>query len=106
MTDAAAKIDIALGDISRLEDVVDRDALRDVCRSFFDLFSLSVRVFSAGGTLLADVHEKLEIHDYLQQFPEGDDRDNDGIIDSIDVCDPETILPGGARMASRPRVSA
>lgn len=71
MTDAAAKIDIQLGDISRLEDVVDRDALRDVCRSFFDLFSLSVRVFSAGGTLLADVHEKLEIHDYLQQFPEG-----------------------------------
>ncbi|MEM9068311.1 MAG: ATP-binding protein [Myxococcota bacterium] len=74
MTDARPEgsgIDIALGDIARLEDVVDREALRDVCKSFFELFSLSVRVFSAGGTLLADVHDDQPIHEYLREFPRG-----------------------------------
>ncbi len=67
----ASKIDLALGDVSRLEEVVDRTALRDVCTSFFDLFNLSVRVFSASGTLLADVHTDQAIHAYMQKFPAG-----------------------------------
>jgi hypothetical protein len=46
-------IDIALGDVAKLEEVVDREALTQVCRSFFDLFSLSVRIFSSSGVLLA-----------------------------------------------------
>lgn len=71
MNDATQSTDIAMADIGRLEDVVDREALRDVCRSFFDLFSLSVRVFSASGTLLADVHDDQPIHEYLRQFPRG-----------------------------------
>ncbi len=67
----SASVDIAMADIGRLEDVVDREALRDVCRSFFELFSLSVRVFSASGALLADVHEDQPIHAYLRQFARG-----------------------------------
>ncbi|MEM1417984.1 MAG: histidine kinase dimerization/phospho-acceptor domain-containing protein, partial [Myxococcota bacterium] len=59
-------IDIALGDLEGLEEVVDREALRDVCHSFFDLFNLSVRVFGADGTLLADAHEEQDIHEYLR----------------------------------------
>ncbi len=64
-------IDILMGDIARLEDVVDREALTQVCRSFFDLFSLSVRVFSSGGGLLADVHEEQAICHYVNSLPGG-----------------------------------
>ncbi len=71
MNDATQSVDIAMADVGRLEDVVDREALRDVCKSFFDLFSLSVRVFSATGALLADVHEDQPIHEYLRQFARG-----------------------------------
>ncbi len=64
-------IDIALGDISRLEEVVDRDALRDVCRSFFELFGLSIRIYSSSGALLADVHEQPEVYRYMDGFAGG-----------------------------------
>ena len=46
-------IDIALGDVAKLEEVVDREALTQVCRSFFELFSLSVRIFSSSGRMPA-----------------------------------------------------
>ena len=62
-------IDIALADLQGLEEVVDREALRDICHSFFDLFNLSVRVFGADGTLLADAHEDAELHAYLRTVP-------------------------------------
>ena len=39
--------DLHHGEIANLEDLIDRDSLREVCRSFFDLFGLSIRVFSA-----------------------------------------------------------
>ena len=67
----APALDIALGDITRLDEVVDREALRDVCRSFFELFGLSARVFSSEGTLLADAHEEPAIHAYLRTLPRG-----------------------------------
>lgn len=59
-------LDLSLGDVARLDEVVDREALRDVCRSFFELFNISVRVFSSDGTLLADAHEESPIHAYLR----------------------------------------
>lgn len=68
---AAPRFDIALGDISDLSEVVDREALRDICRSFFDLFNLSVRIYSSDSTLLASVSEPVELYNYLQQFPNG-----------------------------------
>ena len=70
-SDVRRSADIAMGDIGRLEDVVDRDALRDVCHSFFSLFRLSVRIFSVEGTLLADVHEEQEIYSYVSGFDRG-----------------------------------
>lgn len=63
--------DIQLGDIQRLEEVVDRQALRDLCRNFFALFNLSVRVYSSEGSLLADVHEEYEVYRYLAEFQSG-----------------------------------
>ena len=68
---AAAKLDLALGDIVDLQEVVDRDALRDLCRSFFDLFNLSVRIYSSGNALLASISDPVPLFTYLQEFPKG-----------------------------------
>jgi len=64
-------LDLALGDIDRLDQVIDRGALAEVCRSFFDLFGISIRVFSASGTLLADVHTEQQVCAYVNTFPAG-----------------------------------
>jgi two-component system, NarL family, sensor histidine kinase BarA len=63
--------ELALAEVARLEDIVDRNALAEVCRSFFELFSLSLRVFSRDGTLLSDVHEEQEICRYVNTLPRG-----------------------------------
>ena len=64
-------LDLSLGDIAGLDEVVNRDSLRVVGHTFFDLFNLSLRVYSADGSLLANVHEPARLYGYLQQFPEG-----------------------------------
>ena len=63
--------DLHHGEIANLEDLIDRDSLREVCRSFFDLFGLSIRVFSVRGALLANVHEERSICRYVNNFHEG-----------------------------------
>jgi two-component system, NarL family, sensor histidine kinase BarA len=60
-----------LGEVAKLEEVVDREALSQLCHSFFALFNLSVRVFSRDGTLLADVHEERAICRYVNAYPGG-----------------------------------
>src|SRR5204862_3964859 len=63
--------DLRYGEIANLEDLIDRDSLRDVCRSFFDLFGLSIRVFSARGGLLANIHEERSVCRYANSVHEG-----------------------------------
>jgi signal transduction histidine kinase len=65
------KVDIALGEVARLEDVVDREGLTEVCRSFYGLFGLSIRVFSQDGALLADVHEERDVCRYVNTLAAG-----------------------------------
>ncbi|MBX7197025.1 MAG: PocR ligand-binding domain-containing protein [Sandaracinaceae bacterium] len=62
---------LSLGEVARLEEVVDRRALTEVCRSFFELFSIPVRVFSSEGALLADAHEEQEICRYVNTLGNG-----------------------------------
>lgn len=62
---------LALADVARLEEVVDRDALADVCRSFHGLFGLSIRVYSREGALLADVHTEQALCQYVNTLPQG-----------------------------------
>ncbi len=64
-------LDVSLAEIDRLEDVVDREALVEVCRSFHELFGISVRVFSRDGTLLADVHEEQTVCGYVNALSKG-----------------------------------
>src|SRR5262245_30208655 len=72
--DEVKAADLAHGEIANLEDLIDRDSLREVCRSFFDLFGLSIRVFSARGALLANVHEERSVCRYANAFPDGRGR--------------------------------
>ncbi len=44
-----------------LEDVIDREALDDLCKSVHNLFGIGVRVYSSQGVLLANVAVELEI---------------------------------------------
>jgi two-component system sensor histidine kinase BarA len=63
--------DLAMGEIANLEDLIDRESLREVCRSFHDLFGISIRVFSARGSLLANVHEERSICRYVNSLSKG-----------------------------------
>jgi signal transduction histidine kinase len=63
--------DLLLGDVFRLEDVLSRDAVSSVCRSFFALFGLPVRVISQEGDLLADIHQDRPLCRYLNTFENG-----------------------------------
>jgi len=65
------KLRLAHGDVDRLEDLVDREALGEVCRSFFDLFGLPIRVFSREGVLLADAHEERLVCKYVNSLAGG-----------------------------------
>lgn len=44
-----------------LEDVVDREALEDLCKGIHSLFGIGVRVYSSRGALLANVANELEV---------------------------------------------
>ncbi len=63
--------ELTMAEVARLEDVVDRRALAEVCRSFHELFALPVRVFSSDGSLLADAHEEQAICQYVNTLPSG-----------------------------------
>ncbi|MFO0681563.1 MAG: ATP-binding protein [Sandaracinus sp.] len=67
----AVSAELELADVARLEDIVDRRALNEVCRSFFELFSISLRVFTREGVMLADAHEEREICRYVNSLGDG-----------------------------------
>lgn len=51
-----------------LEDVVDREALEDLCKSIHELFGIGVRVYSSEGVLLANVATELELCRYINEL--------------------------------------
>ncbi len=52
-----------------LEDVVDREALDDLCKSIHGLFGIGVRVYSSQGVLLANVATEHELCRYVNELP-------------------------------------
>ena len=62
---------LTLGTDIRLQDLVDKDALRDMIRSFHALFGISLRVFSADGFLLAEAFAEQEVCKYIAGLPDG-----------------------------------
>jgi two-component system sensor histidine kinase BarA len=63
--------DFALDGKLRLEDLVKREALEELCRSFFALFGIPVRIYSNEGTLLADMNKEQEICAYVNTLFKG-----------------------------------
>ena len=62
---------LTMGTGLRLEDLVDREALQEVCKSFFGLFGIPVRIFSEDGQLLGDAVQEQQLCQYLQTLREG-----------------------------------
>lgn len=88
-------VDASFGDIERLEDVVDREALGEVCRSFHELFGISIRVFSRDGSLLSDVHEEQAVCGYVNSLAKGRRACATTVTDvkGIDPQDGEVLHP-------------
>lgn len=80
--------DLMHADVSRLEDIVDKSALAEVCQSFFQLFSIPIRVFSRDGALLADAHETRAICTYVNTLREGR-RACSALVGEVKNLDPE-----------------
>lgn len=61
----------ALDAVLRLEDLVDREALDELCKSFHALFGIAVRIYSAEGALLSDASTEQEVCTYVNGTVEG-----------------------------------
>jgi signal transduction histidine kinase len=55
----------------RLEDLVDREGLDELCRSFLGLFGIPVRIYSTEGVLLADAAGEQDLCAYVNTTPDG-----------------------------------
>ncbi|MDP9037121.1 MAG: ATP-binding protein [Myxococcota bacterium] len=63
--------DLVLDGRVRIEDMVDREGLEELCRSFHLLFGIPVRIYSNEGGLLADAVREHELCAYVNTTPEG-----------------------------------
>jgi len=72
MQDDTHAADIMMGDVVRLEDVLSRDSVTSVAKSFYALFGLPVRVISHEGDLLADVHRDRPLCNYVNTLRNGE----------------------------------
>ncbi|HYQ31407.1 MAG TPA: ATP-binding protein [Polyangiaceae bacterium] len=70
---AAAKTfdELTLGHGASLEDLVDRDALGEMAKSFYDLFGVPLRIFSEEGKLLADAADQIALYTCLNSVRAG-----------------------------------
>jgi signal transduction histidine kinase len=70
---AAAKTfdELTLGHGVSLEDLIDRDALGEMVKSFFDLFGVPLRIFSEEGKLLGDAADQIPLYTFLNSVKAG-----------------------------------
>ena len=74
ITDAPPNVsieDLVLDGRVRIEDMVDREGLDELCKSFVTLFGIPVRIYSSDGALLADAAHEQELCAYLGGMPDG-----------------------------------
>lgn len=61
-----------VGDVAvRIEDVVDREALDEMCRSIHSLFGIGVRVYASDGAMLANVGSQLDVCGLVNEIAQG-----------------------------------
>jgi signal transduction histidine kinase len=63
--------DVAFDGKLRLEDLVNRDALTELCASFHALFGIPIRIYSADGPLLSGVYVEQEVCSYVNTLIKG-----------------------------------
>lgn len=63
--------DIAFDARFRIEDLVDREALREVAQSIYQLFGIPMRIYNDEGLLVADASTEHEVCAYVNTFPSG-----------------------------------
>ncbi len=63
--------DITMDPKVRLEDLVDRQGLSELCQSFFALFGIPIRIFSNDGAVLADATREHEVCAYVNTIASG-----------------------------------
>ena len=63
--------DIAFDARFRIEDLVDRDALREVAQSIYQLFGIPMRIYNDEGALVADASTEHEVCAYVNTFGPG-----------------------------------
>ena len=68
---ASSSQDLSFDGWMRLEDLVDREGLEELCMSFFALFGIPVRIYSTDGALLADASKEHEICGYVNTLIAG-----------------------------------
>jgi signal transduction histidine kinase len=60
--------ELTLGNGVKLDELVDRNALTEILSSTFELFKISMRIFSEDGRMLADAGRDIELYGYLSSF--------------------------------------
>jgi two-component system, NarL family, sensor histidine kinase BarA len=88
--------DAALDGKLRLEDLVKREALTELCSSFYELFGIPVRIYSAEGALLSDVYVEQEACAYINTLLKG------RAACASTVSAVKALDPGGSGDASHP----
>jgi two-component system sensor histidine kinase BarA len=88
--------DAALDGKLRLEDLVRREPLTELCSSFYDLFGIPVRIYSAEGALLSDVYVEQEACVYINGLLKG------RAACASTVSAVKAIDPGGSGDVSHP----
>jgi two-component system sensor histidine kinase BarA len=70
---AAAKTfdELTLGHGVSLEDLIDRDALGEMVKSFYELFNVPLRIFSEEGKLLGDAADQIPLYTLLSSVKAG-----------------------------------
>jgi two-component system sensor histidine kinase BarA len=70
---AAAKTfdELTLGHGVCLEDLIDRDALGEMVKSFYELFNVPLRIFSEEGKLLGDAADQIPLYAFLNSVKAG-----------------------------------
>ena len=63
--------DVAFDGKLRLEELVNRDALTELCTSFHALFGIPIRIYSAEGPLLSGVYVEQEVCTYVNTLLKG-----------------------------------
>ena len=90
MSQAAEKSfdELTLGESVLLEDLVDRDALGEMAKSFFDLFRIPLKIFSESGVLLADASEPQALYAYLSTLARRRARVLQDVVGAVKAINP------------------